>query len=92
MLDVREPGLPEESTDGADQAMDFLVNLVEAGAGSQEGSESPRVRASPDPRGAPVFIPALFAAGATPGEVRASAMEVFFPPRVAAMAERRPGR
>eukprot|EP00969_Alexandrium_andersonii_P283079 12513866-Alexandrium_andersonii.AAC.1 len=39
---------------------------------------------------APDLIRAVFAAGATPGEVRASAAEVFSPPRVAAMAERRP--
>eukprot|EP00969_Alexandrium_andersonii_P009308 407035-Alexandrium_andersonii.AAC.1 len=38
----------------------------------------------------PTSIRALFAAGATPGEVRASVTEVFSPPRVAAMAERRP--
>eukprot|EP00969_Alexandrium_andersonii_P275559 12177554-Alexandrium_andersonii.AAC.1 len=42
------------------------------------------------PEGAPDFIRALFAAGATPGEVRASVAEVFSPPRVTATAERRP--
>eukprot|EP00969_Alexandrium_andersonii_P052444 2303024-Alexandrium_andersonii.AAC.1 len=33
---------------------------------------------------------ALFAAGATPGEVRASICEVYSPPRVTAAAARRP--
>eukprot|EP00969_Alexandrium_andersonii_P263570 11649628-Alexandrium_andersonii.AAC.1 len=33
---------------------------------------------------------ALFAAGATPGEVRASVCEVYSPPRVTAAAARRP--
>eukprot|EP00969_Alexandrium_andersonii_P356966 15447713-Alexandrium_andersonii.AAC.1 len=37
------------------------------------------------------FARALFAAGATPGEVRATIAEVFSPPRVAARAERWPG-
>eukprot|EP00969_Alexandrium_andersonii_P326859 14443416-Alexandrium_andersonii.AAC.1 len=45
---------------------------------------------SSDLRDAPDFSRALFAAGATPGEVRASVVEVFSPPRVTAMAERRP--
>eukprot|EP00969_Alexandrium_andersonii_P110911 4895650-Alexandrium_andersonii.AAC.1 len=44
----------------------------------------------PRPRDAPEFIRALFAAGATPGKVRVSVLEAFSPPRVAAMAERRP--
>eukprot|EP00969_Alexandrium_andersonii_P280954 12421441-Alexandrium_andersonii.AAC.1 len=60
------------------------------GAEAQEGSESPSLRTSPDPRDAPGLIRALFALGATPGEARASVMEVFYPPRVTAMAERRP--
>eukprot|EP00969_Alexandrium_andersonii_P154297 6820740-Alexandrium_andersonii.AAC.1 len=66
------------------------MNLVEAGAESQEGLESPCIRTSPDPCDASDFVRALFAAGATPGEVTASVTEVFAPPRVAAMAERRP--
>eukprot|EP00969_Alexandrium_andersonii_P324879 14354927-Alexandrium_andersonii.AAC.1 len=71
--------------------MSFLLNFVETeGAGSQEGSESLSSRTSPNPRAAPDLVRALFAAGATPGEVRASVMEVFSPPHVAAMAERRP--
>ena len=36
------------------------------------------------------FIRALFAAGATPGEVRASVTEVYSRPRVTAMAALRP--
>eukprot|EP00969_Alexandrium_andersonii_P256788 11352766-Alexandrium_andersonii.AAC.1 len=39
---------------------------------------------------APDLIRALFAAGATPGEVRASVAEIYSPPRATAMAERRP--
>eukprot|EP00969_Alexandrium_andersonii_P015933 697389-Alexandrium_andersonii.AAC.1 len=67
------------------------MNLVqESEARSQEGSEGLRLQASSDFREAPDLIRALFAAGATPGEVRASVMEVFSPPRVTAMAERRP--
>eukprot|EP00969_Alexandrium_andersonii_P092420 4080769-Alexandrium_andersonii.AAC.1 len=34
---------------------------------------------------------ALFAAGATPGELRATVAEVFSPPRVTAQTEKRPG-
>eukprot|EP00969_Alexandrium_andersonii_P344829 15242586-Alexandrium_andersonii.AAC.1 len=60
--------------------MDF-VDVVEVGAESQEGLGSPSTRASPGPRDAPGFIRALFAAGATPGEVRASVMDAFSPPR-----------
>eukprot|EP00969_Alexandrium_andersonii_P027467 1198160-Alexandrium_andersonii.AAC.1 len=67
------------------------MNLVQEGEDrSQEGSESLRLRAAPDPRDAPDFTRALFAVGATPGEARASDMEVFSPPRATAMAERRP--
>eukprot|EP00969_Alexandrium_andersonii_P303742 13427318-Alexandrium_andersonii.AAC.1 len=68
------------------------MNLVQEGEDwSQEGSESLRSRAVSDSCDAPDFIRAQFAAGATPGEVRASVMEEFSPPRgVAAMAERRP--
>eukprot|EP00969_Alexandrium_andersonii_P160837 7107897-Alexandrium_andersonii.AAC.1 len=64
------------------------MNLVQEGEDrSQEGSESLRLRTVSDPRDAPDFTRALFAAGATPGEVRASVVVVFSPPRVAAMAE-----
>eukprot|EP00969_Alexandrium_andersonii_P009433 412253-Alexandrium_andersonii.AAC.1 len=67
------------------------MNLVQEGEDrSREGSESLRSWTAPDPCGAPDFIRALFAAGATPGEVRASVTEAFSPPRVTAMAERRP--
>eukprot|EP00969_Alexandrium_andersonii_P246447 10890902-Alexandrium_andersonii.AAC.1 len=63
------------STDDIDEDMGFLMNLAEMGAEAQEGSESPSLRASPDPREAPDIIRALFAAGATPGEVRALVTE-----------------
>eukprot|EP00969_Alexandrium_andersonii_P306704 13558732-Alexandrium_andersonii.AAC.1 len=67
------------------------MNLVQENeAWSQGGSEGLCLRASSDLRGAPDFIRALFAAGATPGEARASVLEVFSPPCVTAMAERRP--
>eukprot|EP00969_Alexandrium_andersonii_P090332 3988848-Alexandrium_andersonii.AAC.1 len=71
--------------------MGLLMNLVQEGEDrSQGGSESLRSRTVSGPCDAPDFIRALFAAGAKPGEVRASVMEVFSPPRVTAMAERRP--
>eukprot|EP00969_Alexandrium_andersonii_P029893 1304430-Alexandrium_andersonii.AAC.1 len=67
------------------------MNLVQEGEDrSQEGSEGLRLRMVPDPCDAPDLLRALFAAGAMPGEVRASVIEVFSPPRVTAMAERRP--
>eukprot|EP00969_Alexandrium_andersonii_P360824 15456234-Alexandrium_andersonii.AAC.1 len=68
MSDIGEPELPEESADDLDEQTSFLVYLVKAGAGSQEGPESPRVRASPGPRDAPDLIRALRAAGASPRE------------------------
>eukprot|EP00969_Alexandrium_andersonii_P042125 1847623-Alexandrium_andersonii.AAC.1 len=57
---------------------------------SQEGQSGRRLLASPAPESAPDFARALFAAGATPGEVRASVAEFLSPPKVTAMAERRP--
>eukprot|EP00969_Alexandrium_andersonii_P159259 7035974-Alexandrium_andersonii.AAC.1 len=42
------------------------------------------------PEDAPDLIRTLFAARATPGEVRASVAKVSSPPRVTAMGERRP--
>eukprot|EP00969_Alexandrium_andersonii_P141624 6262911-Alexandrium_andersonii.AAC.1 len=83
--------MPEANVEDIDEEMGLLMNIVQEGEDwAQEGSESLRLRAASDPCDAPDFIRALFAAGATPGEVRASVMEVFSPPRVAAMAERRP--
>eukprot|EP00969_Alexandrium_andersonii_P127225 5623356-Alexandrium_andersonii.AAC.1 len=91
MSDIGEQEMPEASIEDSDEEMGLLMNLVQEGEdGPQEGSESLRLRAVSDPCGAPDFIRALFAAGAMPGEVRASVMEVFSPPRVAARAERRP--
>eukprot|EP00969_Alexandrium_andersonii_P073303 3233985-Alexandrium_andersonii.AAC.1 len=76
MSDVGEPEMPEMSTDDFDEEMSFLMHLMEMeGVEPQEGSESPSVRTSSDPRDAPDLIRALFAAGATPGEVRASVTE-----------------
>eukprot|EP00969_Alexandrium_andersonii_P113644 5021924-Alexandrium_andersonii.AAC.1 len=68
--------------------MDYLMGLLELP--SQEGQSGRRLLASSVAEGAPAFIRALFAAGATPGEVRASGAEVFSPPRATAMVERRP--
>eukprot|EP00969_Alexandrium_andersonii_P219127 9678524-Alexandrium_andersonii.AAC.1 len=74
--------MPEASTEDIDEETGLLMNLVQEGEDrSQEGSESLRLRAAPDPCDAPDFIRALFAAGATPREVRASVMEAFSPPR-----------
>eukprot|EP00969_Alexandrium_andersonii_P289798 12808889-Alexandrium_andersonii.AAC.1 len=57
---------------------------------SQGGQSGRRALAGSAPEGAPDLARALFAAGATPGEVWASVAEVSSPPRVTAMAERRP--
>eukprot|EP00969_Alexandrium_andersonii_P036817 1613675-Alexandrium_andersonii.AAC.1 len=64
------------------------MGLLEAS--SQEGQSGRCLLARSAPESAPDFIRDLFAAGATPGEVRASVADVFSPPRVTAMAERRP--
>eukprot|EP00969_Alexandrium_andersonii_P138697 6133714-Alexandrium_andersonii.AAC.1 len=68
--------------------MGYLMGLLESP--SQEGRSGRCALAGSAPEGVLDFIRALFAAGATPGEVRASVAEVFSPPRVTAMAERRP--
>eukprot|EP00969_Alexandrium_andersonii_P048532 2128842-Alexandrium_andersonii.AAC.1 len=68
--------------------MGYLMNLLEVP--SQEGQSDRCVSAGAAPESAPDLIRALFAAGATPGEVRASVAEIYSPPRVTAMAERRP--
>eukprot|EP00969_Alexandrium_andersonii_P301104 13311445-Alexandrium_andersonii.AAC.1 len=49
-----------------------------------------RDRAGSAPEGAADFARVLFAAGATPGEARASATGAFSPPWVTAMAKKRP--
>eukprot|EP00969_Alexandrium_andersonii_P327364 14465173-Alexandrium_andersonii.AAC.1 len=66
----------------------YLVDLMEAPAGSQEGLGGQRLPAAPAPKEAVDLARAPFEAGATPGEVRASVAEVFSRPRVTAMAER----
>eukprot|EP00969_Alexandrium_andersonii_P225473 9957657-Alexandrium_andersonii.AAC.1 len=68
--------------------MDYLMGLLEVD--SQEGQSGWRALAGSAPEGAPDLIRALFAAGATPGEVRALVAAVFSPPRVTAVAEKRP--
>eukprot|EP00969_Alexandrium_andersonii_P169440 7490276-Alexandrium_andersonii.AAC.1 len=60
---------------------------MEAPAGPQDGQGGWRLSAAPAPEEAVDFAQALFAAGATPGEARASVAEVFSPPRATAMAE-----
>eukprot|EP00969_Alexandrium_andersonii_P208047 9189497-Alexandrium_andersonii.AAC.1 len=67
--------------------MDYLMGLLEIT--SPEGQGGRCLLAGSALKDAPDLIRALFAAGATPGEVRASVTEVFSPPRVTAMAERR---
>eukprot|EP00969_Alexandrium_andersonii_P285156 12606171-Alexandrium_andersonii.AAC.1 len=61
--------------------MMYLMNLMELLAGSQEGLSGRRVPAAPAPEEAVDLAWALFAAGATPGEVRATVADVFSPPR-----------
>eukprot|EP00969_Alexandrium_andersonii_P049881 2189053-Alexandrium_andersonii.AAC.1 len=63
---------------------------METLAGPKEGQGGRRLSAAPAAEDAADFIRALFAAGAIPGEVRASVAEVFPPPRVTAMVERSP--
>eukprot|EP00969_Alexandrium_andersonii_P004475 192663-Alexandrium_andersonii.AAC.1 len=69
--------------------MGFLMNLVEVGAESQEGLESPRIRTSPDPATPPTSFAPCVRWEQRQGGARASVRDVFSPPRVAAMAERR---
>eukprot|EP00969_Alexandrium_andersonii_P045875 2013021-Alexandrium_andersonii.AAC.1 len=68
--------IPLDVFDDVDAEMDYLVGLLDS---SSSSSSSPPVNPALDE--APDFIRALFAAGATPGEVRASVAEVFSPPR-----------
>eukprot|EP00969_Alexandrium_andersonii_P360993 15456605-Alexandrium_andersonii.AAC.1 len=44
MSDIGEQELPDVSAGDIDEEMGFLMNLVEAGAEPQEGSESPSLR------------------------------------------------
>eukprot|EP00969_Alexandrium_andersonii_P373718 15484659-Alexandrium_andersonii.AAC.1 len=57
---------------------------------SKEGERGLRVRAAAPPEEAAGLAWGLFAAGATPGEARASVAEVFSPPRATAAAARHP--
>eukprot|EP00969_Alexandrium_andersonii_P161109 7119992-Alexandrium_andersonii.AAC.1 len=73
MSDIGETVRLEDVFDDIDAEMDDLMDLLESP--SQEGRSGRCVLASSAPEGAPDFIRALFAAGATPGEVRASVAE-----------------
>eukprot|EP00969_Alexandrium_andersonii_P293252 12961489-Alexandrium_andersonii.AAC.1 len=70
---------PEDNTDDVDEEMGYLENIL--GRPLERGTERPE---------AADLVRALFAAGATPGEVRASVCEVYSPPRVMAAAARHP--
>eukprot|EP00969_Alexandrium_andersonii_P055591 2449646-Alexandrium_andersonii.AAC.1 len=73
MSDIGETVRLEGVFDDIDAEMDYLMGLLESM--SQEGQSGRCVLASSAPEAAPDFIRALFAAGATPGEVRASVAE-----------------
>eukprot|EP00969_Alexandrium_andersonii_P005777 250647-Alexandrium_andersonii.AAC.1 len=88
MSDVSETVHLEDMFDDIDAEMDYLIGLLESAP--SEGQSGRCLLASSDLEEAPDFIRALFAAGATLGEVRALVAEVFSPPRATAMAERRP--
>eukprot|EP00969_Alexandrium_andersonii_P281622 12449488-Alexandrium_andersonii.AAC.1 len=83
MSDIGETVPLEDVFDDIDAEMDYLMGLLEPP--SQEGQGGRCALAGSAPEGAADFIRALFAAGATPGEVRASVAEVFSPPRVTAV-------
>eukprot|EP00969_Alexandrium_andersonii_P356962 15447703-Alexandrium_andersonii.AAC.1 len=70
---------PEGSTDDVDEEMEDLESIL--GRPLEKGTERPE---------ATDLVRSLFAAGATPGEVRASACEVYSPPRATAAAARHP--
>eukprot|EP00969_Alexandrium_andersonii_P116201 5138077-Alexandrium_andersonii.AAC.1 len=57
---------------------------------SKEGERGPSRRAGTPPEEAVDLARVRFSVGAAPGEVRASAAEVFSPPRVTAAAARNP--
>eukprot|EP00969_Alexandrium_andersonii_P100254 4422582-Alexandrium_andersonii.AAC.1 len=73
MSDVGETAPLEDVFGDFDAEMDCLMGLLELP--SQEGQSGRCVLASSVPDSAPDCIRALFAAGATPGEVRASVAE-----------------
>eukprot|EP00969_Alexandrium_andersonii_P016144 706878-Alexandrium_andersonii.AAC.1 len=68
---------PEDVTEDVDEEMGYLEERLGRPFGSAEEREE-----------AADLARALFAAGATPGEVRASTCEVYSPPRVTAAAAR----
>eukprot|EP00969_Alexandrium_andersonii_P152494 6743379-Alexandrium_andersonii.AAC.1 len=70
MSDIGETVLLEDVWGDIDAEMGYLMNLLEAS--SQEGQGDRRALAGAASESAPDLIRALFAAGATPGEVRAS--------------------
>eukprot|EP00969_Alexandrium_andersonii_P274088 12114169-Alexandrium_andersonii.AAC.1 len=59
--------------DDVDEEMSFLLNITDSR--SEEGACGPSVRTGEPPEEAAGLAKALFAAGAAPGEVRATAAE-----------------
>eukprot|EP00969_Alexandrium_andersonii_P284826 12591101-Alexandrium_andersonii.AAC.1 len=70
MSDVGETAPLEDVFDDIDAEMDYLMGLLETD--SHEGQSGRCGLAGSVPEGALDLIRALFAAGATPGEMRAS--------------------
>eukprot|EP00969_Alexandrium_andersonii_P046499 2040495-Alexandrium_andersonii.AAC.1 len=70
MSDIGETVPLEDVLDDIDAEMDYLMGLLESL--SQEGPSGLCILAGSAPEGASDFVRALFAAGATPGEARAS--------------------
>eukprot|EP00969_Alexandrium_andersonii_P127687 5643965-Alexandrium_andersonii.AAC.1 len=68
MPDIGEPVFPDGSNEDVGDEMTYLVNLMEAPAGSQEGLGGRRAPVAPAPEEAVGLARALFAAGATLGE------------------------
>eukprot|EP00969_Alexandrium_andersonii_P164474 7269407-Alexandrium_andersonii.AAC.1 len=74
MSDVGETVQLEDVWEDIDAEMGYLMNLVERQSERSAWADS-------IPESAPDLIRALVAAGATPGEVRASVAEIYSPPR-----------
>eukprot|EP00969_Alexandrium_andersonii_P252401 11154408-Alexandrium_andersonii.AAC.1 len=73
MSDIRETVHVEDVFDDIDAEMDYLMGLLEGA--SQERQSGWCELAGSVPAGTPDLIRAPFAAGATPGEARASVAE-----------------
>eukprot|EP00969_Alexandrium_andersonii_P240492 10617824-Alexandrium_andersonii.AAC.1 len=65
-----EPAELEPNAEDVDAEMFVLLNVMDSR--SEEGVRGPSVRAGKPPKEAVDLARALFAAGATPGEVRAT--------------------